>query len=93
MRKGRRCEMKDFIILFIISYVLAEFGVSQNRVEKKIEKISKDLYELDYLETQRLIESQRALDMLFDIDKSLPKKVRSSKYRNYPFNSRRKLKK
>ena len=62
-------------------------------VQRFIEKIKKDLYELDYIETQRLIENQRALDMLSDINNGLPKKIRRSKYRNYPFNSHRKFKK
>ena len=60
---------------------------SVDMTEKNIEKIKKDLYELDYIETQRLIENQRALDMLSDINNGLPKKIRRSKYRNYPFNS------
>ena len=67
--------------MFIVSYILAEFRTSQGRTEKDIEKIKKDLYELDYIETQR------ALDMLSDINNGLPKKIRRSKYRNYPFNS------
>ena len=78
-------KFKDFIIIFIVSYILAEFRTSQGRTEKDIEKIKKDLYELDYIETQRLIENQRALDMLSDINNGLPKKIRRSKYRNYPF--------
>ena len=86
-------KFKDFIIMFIVSYILAEFRTSQGRTEKNIEKIKKDLYELDYIETQRLIENQRALDMLSDINNGLPKKIRRSKYRNYPFNSYRKFKK
>lgn len=80
-------KFKDFIIIFIVSYILAEFRTSQGRTEKNIEKIKKDLYELNYIETQRLIENQRALDMLSDINNSLPKKIRRGKYRNYPFNS------
>ena len=80
-------KFKDFIIIFIVSYILAEFRTSQGRTEKDIEKIKKDLYELNYTETQRLIENQRALDMLSDINNGLPKKIRRSKYRNYPFNS------
>lgn len=74
-------KFKDFIIIFIVSYILAEFRTSQGRTEKNIEKIKKDLYKLDYIETQR------ALDMLSDINNGLPKKIRRSKYRNYPFNS------
>ena len=86
-------KFKDFIIIFIVSCILAEFRTSQGRTEKNIEKIKKDLYELDYIETQRLIENQRALDMLSDINNGLSKKIRRSKYRNYPFNSYRKFKK
>ena len=93
MESGRVIEFKDFIIIFIVSCILAEFRTSQGRTEKNIEKIKKDLYELDYIETQRLIENQRALDMLSDINNGLSKKIRRSKYRNYPFNSYRKFKK
>lgn len=57
----------------MVSYILAEFRTSQGRTEKNIEKIKKDLYELNYIETQRLIENQRALDMLSDINNGLPK--------------------
>ena len=86
-------KFKDFIIIFIVSCILAEFRTSQGRTEKNIEKIKKDLYELDYIETQRLIENQRALDMLSDINNGLSKKIRRSKYRKYPFNSYSKFKK
>ena len=86
-------KFKDFIIIFIVSYILAEFRTSQGRTEKDIEKIKKDLYELDYIETQRLIENQRALDMLSDINNCFPKKIRRSNYINYSFNSYRKFKK
>jgi len=34
-------KFKDFIIIFIVSYILAEFRTSQGRTEKNIEKIKK----------------------------------------------------
>lgn len=85
--------MTNFIILFIISCVLVELKTSQKRTEESIEQILGKLTYLQYYKLQIVKKIQRVLDMLSNIDKSLPKKVRSSKYRNYPFNSQRKFKK
>ena len=85
--------MKNFIILFIISCVLVELKTSQKRTEESIEQILGKLTYLQYYKLQIVKKIQRVLDMLSNIDKSLPKKIRSSKYRNYPFNSQRKFKK
>ena len=76
-----------------ISYFLIEIFASQKTTEKRINKISRDLFNLEFHEMQNEIEIERASDMLSYIKKSLQKKKKSSKYRNYYFYSKRKFKK
>ena len=63
-----------------ISYFLIEIFTSQKTTEKRINKISRDLFNLEFHEMQNEIEIERASDMLSYIKKSLQKKKFLLKY-------------